>query len=112
MPDRRRAPRLQTLQGAQVIDQHNGAAIVCVVRNLSATGACLLVVSHDGVPDSFDLTLNGDKSRYPCRVLWRTANQVGVEFQVTRSSVAEPKSFAEADVPALAVREPFIESSP
>jgi hypothetical protein len=85
MPDRRRAPRFRTLQGGQITDQHNGAAIVCVVRNLSATGACLLVVSHDGVPDSFDLVLNRDKSRYPCRVLWRTANQVGVEFQVTAS---------------------------
>ena len=78
MPDRRRAPRVRTLQGAQIPDQHGGAAISCVVRNLSATGACLLVVS-------FDLVLNRDKSRYPCRVLWRTANQVGVEFQVTAS---------------------------
>jgi hypothetical protein len=85
MPDRRRAPRARTLQGAQIPDQHGGAAIGCVVRNLSATGACLLVVSHDRVPDSFDLVLNRDKSRYPCRVLWRTANQVGVEFQVTAS---------------------------
>jgi hypothetical protein len=88
MPDRRRAPRLQSLQGAQITDQHNGPAIVCVVRNLSTTGACLLVVSHDGVPDSFDLVLNRDKSRYLCRVLWRTANQVGVKFQVTASPVS------------------------
>jgi hypothetical protein len=85
MPDRRRAPRVRTLQWALIPDQHGGAAIGCVVRNLSATGACLLVVSHDRVPDSFDLVLNRDKSRYPCRVLWRTANQVGVEFQVTAS---------------------------
>ena len=85
MPDRRRAPRVRTLQGAQIPDRHGGAAISCVVRNLSATGACLLVVSHDCVPDSFDLVLNRDKSRYPCRVLWRTANQVGVEFEVTAS---------------------------
>jgi hypothetical protein len=85
MPDRRRAPRVRTLQLAQIPDQHDGAAIGCVVRNLSATGACLLVVSHDRVPDSFDLVLSRDKSRYPCRVLWRTANQVGVEFQVTAS---------------------------
>ena len=85
MPDRRSAPRMRTLQGAQIADRQNGAAISCVVRNLSTTGACLLVVSHDRVPDSFDLVLNRDKSRYPCRVLWRTANQVGVEFQVTAS---------------------------
>ena len=83
MPDRRRAPRVRTLQGALITDRHNGAAISCVVRNLSATGACLLVVSHDGVPDSFDLVLTSDQTRYPCCVLWRTANQVGVEFEVT-----------------------------
>jgi hypothetical protein len=67
------------LKGAQIVFAHRGAAIDCMVRNISDGGACLKVFSPVGIPDSFELRLDSDSVRY-CRVVWRKATQIGVEF--------------------------------
>jgi hypothetical protein len=38
------------------------------------------VESPIGIPDQFELFLSADKSRRQCRVVWRSAYQIGVEF--------------------------------
>jgi PilZ domain len=50
------------------------------VRNMSDRGACLLVASPLGIPETFDLIIVGDKVTRPCRLVWRKEKQVGVEF--------------------------------
>jgi hypothetical protein len=50
-----------------------------VVRNLSAGGACLIVETPIGIPDSFDLLLDQASVRH-CRVVWRKATQIGVNY--------------------------------
>jgi hypothetical protein len=55
------------------------ATIDCTVLNLSDLGVCLKVASPVGIPDSFELVL-GDGSIRNCRVTWRKATQIGVEF--------------------------------
>ena len=57
-----------------------GATIDCTVRNITRSGACLLVESPIGIPDQFELVLSDDKSRRQCRVAWRSADQIGVAF--------------------------------
>jgi len=56
------------------------AGISCVVRNVSPTGACLEVASHSGIPDTFDLVFDHDKSRRACEVIWRKRLLIGVTF--------------------------------
>ena len=56
------------------------AGISCVVRNVSPTGACLEVASHSGIPDTFDLVFDHDKSRRTCEVIWRKRLLIGVTF--------------------------------
>ena len=56
-----------------------GATIDCTIRNLSDRGACLNVESYVGIPDIFDLVLDNAPVR-GCRVTWRKATQIGVEF--------------------------------
>jgi hypothetical protein len=46
---------------------------------MSNRGACLNVESSIGIPDSFDLVLD-HASVCNCRVTWRKATQIGVEF--------------------------------
>ena len=50
-----------------------------MVLSLSDRGACLKVESPIGIPEAFDLVLDhafvGN-----CRVTWRKATQIGVEF--------------------------------
>ena len=75
----RRTARHRVLKAAQITFKDRGAAIDCTIRDISDGGACLKVVSPVGIPDTFVLAVGGVHTR-PCRVVWRKASQIGVEF--------------------------------
>jgi len=77
--NRRNANRQRVLKGAQIAMKDRRATIDCTVRNLSDRGACLKVESPIGIPDTFDLVLDNASVR-KCRVTWRKATQIGVNF--------------------------------
>jgi hypothetical protein len=77
--ERRKAARHRTLKGARITFHDHAVAIDCTVRNLSDEGACLKVASPIGIPNTFDLVLDSACVRH-CRVTWRKATQIGVEF--------------------------------
>ena len=53
----------------------------CIIRNLSASGAKLeLKGSVASIPNTFDLIAPGHRP-HPCRVVWRTLKELGVQFQ-------------------------------
>ncbi|MGH6837063.1 MAG: diguanylate cyclase domain-containing protein [Methylocella sp.] len=77
--ERQNEVRHRVLKRAQIVFKDHGAVIDCAVLNLSDGGACLKVESPIGIPDSFDLVL--DRATVGnCRVTWRKATQIGVEF--------------------------------
>jgi hypothetical protein len=51
------------------------------MRNLSDTGACLIVESQAGIPNDFDLVLDSSKAIKHCHVEWRSGAKIGVSFQ-------------------------------
>ena len=53
----------------------------CVVRDISTAGARLTMVSATSVPDTFELSFDGARTLRPCRVAWRTATEIGLQFQ-------------------------------
>ena len=77
----RRAPRHKVLKGAKISFHSLMTSTECTVRNLSDTGACLVVTSQVGVPDDFDLVLDSDRSVRRCHVEWRTGAKIGVSFR-------------------------------
>jgi hypothetical protein len=77
--ERRNLARHRALKTARIIFKGHCATIDCTVRNLSDRGACLNVESSIGIPDSFDLVLDHSSVR-ECRVTWRKATQIGIEF--------------------------------
>ena len=77
--ERRNVARHRALKRAQIAFKGHWATIDCTVRNLSDRGACLIVESSIGIPDSFDLVLDNASVR-SCRVTWRNAMQIGVTF--------------------------------
>ena len=83
MPDHRVYPRANASTDASVRAKIaiNGAppSISCLVRNLSAGGACLEMVSTAGLPSAFMLVLQ--HTSRACRVIWRTDTQLGVTFR-------------------------------
>ena len=77
--ERRRYARTRVFRGAQLFAEDRiGSGIV---HNISATGLGLTMGSTARVPDSFDLSFDGGRTLRPCRVLWRTATEIGLEFQ-------------------------------
>lgn len=78
--DRRRHPRTRTFKAARILLNAHRSALDCMVRNLSAGGACLDVASLVGIPEHFDLIMTADKSIRGCRMVWRREKHIGVEF--------------------------------
>jgi hypothetical protein len=53
----------------------------CTVWDESKTGARLVVHAPEAIPDVFHIYMTLDfSSRRQCRVIWRSSNQIGVEF--------------------------------
>jgi hypothetical protein len=78
MTERRTSTRHRRLKGAAIV--FNGATAVfdCLLRNISQTGACLVLSTPMLVPSRFDLRAEG--SNRACVVAWRTSDRVGVRF--------------------------------
>lgn len=60
--------------------EFGGAAINCMVRNMSNSGAALDVASPVGIPDRFTLILQADGHHTSCHVVWRREKRIGVAF--------------------------------
>jgi hypothetical protein len=67
------------LKGARISHFGLGISIECKVRNLSEDGACVIVASLVGVPETFDLVFRDGIVRH-CKFEWRTAEKIGVSF--------------------------------
>ena len=79
MEQQGRAPRQRTFKGGSIAFDR-AASIDCLVRNLSATGACLEVETPVGIPDEFTLIIKPEYLRRSCRVAWRAVKRIGVRF--------------------------------
>jgi hypothetical protein len=77
--EQRRAKRTETRKSGRIV-LTNGSGMRCVICNSSPFGACLQVVSHFGVPRDIFLWIEGENSKRPCRIVWRSNTQLGVLF--------------------------------
>ncbi|MGH6848651.1 MAG: diguanylate cyclase domain-containing protein [Methylocella sp.] len=80
--ERQNEVRYRVLKRAQIVFNGRGAVIDCVVLSLADGSACLKVESPIGIPDSFDLVID-HATVGNCRVTWRKATQIGVEYVVS-----------------------------
>jgi len=81
MDERRHAVRTRSLLAGKILLNGRRSVIDCVVRNLSPQGACLQVASMIGIPQAFDLQIDGEKNARPCAAVWRARNRIGIDFQ-------------------------------
>jgi hypothetical protein len=53
----------------------------CLVVDISAAGARLVVQASEGLPDQFTIVLSRNgQLRRPCSVVWRSEHAMGVKF--------------------------------
>lgn len=57
--DRRQSPRRRTLKRGRIVFDDNRSVLDCTVHNLSENGAQLRLPSAVGVPDTFELHVDG-----------------------------------------------------
>jgi hypothetical protein len=79
--EHRQSPRRRVLKAATIAFNGGASAIDCSIRNISATGACLEVVSPIGVPNEFTLVTQDEAIVRPCQVAWKAAKRIGVAFR-------------------------------
>ena len=80
MNERRKKPRQRTLKAAKIVFHDKRTVLDCTARNLTDEGASLVVANTVSLPDRFKLTIPLDKFERTCRVVWRKADRVGVQF--------------------------------
>ena len=80
MQERRHTPRARTLRAGKILINNKRSVIDCMIRNVSARGACLLLPSVVGVPQMFDLMIEGEAASRPCKMIWHAQNRIGIEF--------------------------------
>jgi hypothetical protein len=76
--EKRAASRQRVLKRGMIV--FGGGGIDCSIRNLSATGAMLNVVSPFGIPERSMLLVRKHGQHRSCRVIWRAEKQLGVIF--------------------------------
>ncbi len=80
MQEQRYNPRLRTLRAGKILFNNKRSVIDCMVRNVSPTGACLMVPSVVGIPAAFDLLIEGEAGTRACNMVWHASNRIGIEF--------------------------------
>lgn len=78
--DKRLAKRKRVLKGARILIPSLGISVDCAVRDLSKTGACLVLTTPVAITDSFELATYHDGVIKQCSVVWRTGQRIGVSF--------------------------------
>lgn len=77
--NKRSDQRQKVLKSARIVlDDLQG--IDCTLRDVSATGAKLLVKKPNDLPDLFRLLFASDSTIRPVKVMWRKPDSVGVHF--------------------------------
>lgn len=79
MAERRNETRGRVLKAGSIL-LAGGGAIDCTVRNISGSGAALVVNNTAGIPDAFELSLATSRGRLRCEVVWRRQDRIGVRF--------------------------------
>jgi hypothetical protein len=80
MDERRKKRRQRTLKAGKIVFNQQRSVLDCTARDLTEMGACLVVGSSVGIPKMFELLIPIDDVKRSCRVIWRSADRVGVKF--------------------------------
>lgn len=79
MEDRRRHPRKRVFEDAEIV-LSGGRIIKCALRDISETGARVVVSDKEKLPDNFDLDMGKEFGRRRCRIVRRYGDNLGLEF--------------------------------
>jgi PAS domain-containing protein len=109
MEERRHAVRTRSLLAGKILLNGHRSVIDCLVCNLSPQGARLKVTNMVGIPQTFDLQIDGERNARPCAAVWRAHNRIGVDFQARREPDLERAAYVSGSGTSKPVAEPQTE---
>src|SRR5665213_148279 len=80
MTEARHNERVRTILGAQIIFNNKNSTLECQIRNISPTGARLVLSESVTLPEEFDINVPQKGRTYRARLRWRTPEGAGIEF--------------------------------
>ncbi len=78
--ENRAARRQRILKQGKILLTNELNGMDCTVRDISGTGAKLLYTGPGTIPDHFRLVFPADRTMREVKVMWRRADQIGVQF--------------------------------
>ena len=81
MQDRRTTVRARSFLGGKIIFNNRNSSLDCLVRNVSAQGARLIVSEALVVPEEFELVIPQKGRSYRALLKWRSATECGVRLK-------------------------------
>ena len=87
LAEQRRHLRKQVFIAAQIVFSGTAPTLECTARDLSVQGVRLRLSTTYGIPDRFDVIIDG--KRKPARSIWRTCTEIGVIFSDAPQRSAE-----------------------
>ena len=81
MQDQRREARVPQNKAGVIRFGAAGHELPCIVIDLTPRGAGITLGSTFGVPQIFQLTINGETGVRHCRVSWAQGSKLGVSFE-------------------------------
>lgn len=92
MTEARHSERVRTMLGAQIVFNNKNSTIECQIRNISSTGARLILSESLTLPQEFDIVVPQKGKTYRARLRWRTPEGAGIEFIQDDKREAAPVS--------------------
>jgi hypothetical protein len=80
MSELRRENRLRTFLKGRIVFNNGNSSMDCLVRDLSPSGARLVLSQTATLPDSFDLIIPAKDRTHRATLRWRRADSIGVTF--------------------------------
>lgn len=80
MAEVRRDERVRAFLRARIIFNNQNTTIECTIKNISASGAKIVLSEALTIPTEFDLEVPQKGRTYRARMMWRDAGAIGVHF--------------------------------
>jgi hypothetical protein len=81
MPSERRLnARRRVLKGGNMYFNSGYGAFSCTVKNLSESGALVMMEDTSGLPGVFDFRLNGEPASRKAHICWKENGKAGLQF--------------------------------
>jgi hypothetical protein len=87
MSERRRSKRNRTILSGKIIFNNRTSVLDCVVKNISSSGAKLVLPNTLRVPNEFELYIPKMRCSYDARLIRYDSEAIGVEFYRAYSKI-------------------------